>query len=193
MINFKIFINKKGLSLIEAMLALVIFIFPIFATLSTVTFLYKQTTSRHFELLAENLNNYILEDLRGRIFYINNNLNPKLSLYGAYESLPNTKYVPNPFFSGADLKMKYKENIIVDENNPYFDFNFLRPDGTLINLKNFYKAFTFDLYITKYPEDFTNQDNIYETIYKIDLVVKWNEGIRERLMKSSTEVSYHEP
>jgi hypothetical protein len=193
MINFKIFINKKGLTLIEVMIALVIFIFPIFATLSTVTFLYKQTTSRHFELLAENLNNYILEDLRGRKFFINNNLNSKLSLNGAYENLPNTKYVPNPFFSGADLKMKYQENMIVDENNPYFDFDFLRPDGTLINLKNFYKAFTFDLYITRYPVDITNPDSIYEIIYKIDLVVKWNEGIRDRLIKSSTEVAYHEP
>jgi len=192
MINFKIFINKKGLTLIEVMIALVIFIFPIFATLSTVTFLYKQTTSRHFELLAENLNNYILEDLRGRKFY-DNNAYPKTSLNGIYIQLPHTKKVPNPFFSGADLIMKYEENMIVDENNPYFDFNFLRPDGTLINLKNFYKAFTFDLYITEYPEDFTNRDNIYEMIYKIDLVVKWNEGIRERLMKSSTEVSYHEP
>jgi len=192
MINFKIFINKKGLTLIEVMIALVIFILPIFATLSTVTFLYKQTTSRNLELLAENLSNYILEDLRGRNFY-DNNVYPKTSLNGIYIKLPHTKKVPNPFFSGADLTMKYEENMIVDENNPYFDFNFLRPDGTLINLKNFYKAFTFDLYITEYPEDFTNPNNIYEMIYKIDLVVKWNEGIRERLMKSSTEVSYHEP
>jgi len=192
MINFKIFINKKGLTLIEVMIALVIFIFPIFATLSTVTFLYKQTTSHHFELLAENLNNYILEDLRGRKFF-DASQPPKSSLNGIYINLPSSQQVPNPFFSGAEVTMRYKENMIVDENNPYFDFNFLRPDGTLINLKNFYKAFTFDLYITRYPVDITNPDSIYEMIYKIDLVVKWNEGIRERLMKSSTEVSYHEP
>ncbi|HPP05681.1 MAG TPA: prepilin-type N-terminal cleavage/methylation domain-containing protein, partial [Spirochaetota bacterium] len=63
--TFKLFENKKGLTLIEAMIAIVILVFPIMATLSSVSFLYKQTNSRNLELLAENLNNYILEDLRG--------------------------------------------------------------------------------------------------------------------------------
>jgi len=190
MINFKIFINKKGLTLIEVMIALVIFIFPIFATLSTVTFLYKQTTSRHFELLAENLNNYILEDLRGRNFYCSTGCDPKKDLSYLYLNLPNTKDVPNPFFEGSTVVMRYKENLIVSNDSSYFDFSFKKSDESSVNISNFYNAFKFDLYITQYPVDITNP---YEVIYKIDLVVKWKEGKRDRLMKSSTEVSYHEP
>ncbi|MCX8095755.1 MAG: prepilin-type N-terminal cleavage/methylation domain-containing protein [Caldisericia bacterium] len=202
---FKIFKQKKGLTLIEVMIALVIFIFPIFATLSTVTFLYRQTNSRHLELLAENLSNYILEDLRGRKFYyqirdsngniIYNDPNAtfKNNLQRLYEGLPKNRPVPNPFYQGSTLLMRYEENLSINENNLYFDFEFRTSDNNIINIKNFYRAFSFDLYITRYPMDILRIDDIYETIYKIDLVIKWKEGTRDRLLKSSTEVSYHEP
>lgn len=202
---FNIFRSKKGLTLIEVMIALTIFVFPIMATLSTVSFLYKQTNSRHLELLAENLSNYILEDLRGRKFYyqIKNenggviytdpNATFKNNLQMLYIALPNSQSVPNPFYEGAELIMKYAENLTVSEINPYFDFEFRKNNNTLINITNFYKSFKFDVYITQYPLEITNVNDIYKMIYKIDLVVKWTEGNRDRLYKTSTEVSYHEP
>lgn len=189
--------SKKGLTLIEVLIALVIFVFPIMATLSTVSFLYKQTNSRHLELLAENLSNYILEDLRGRKFYYLNeqsgDVTFKNNLQRLYEGLQNSQSVPNPFFQGSDVIMKYQENLTVNENNQYFDFEFIKSNNQVINIENFYKVFNFDLYLTRYPMNILRIDDIYETIYKIDLVIKWKEGTRERLLKSSTEVSYHDP
>jgi len=191
--TFKLFVNKKGLTLIEAMIAIVILVFPIMATLSSVSFLYKQTNSRNLELLAENLNNYILEDLRGRKFF-DSNYDPYKSLNGIFEHLqPYPDPVPNPFFEGAELEMRYAENLTVSSDNLYFDFSFKKSDGNDINLSKFYNAFKFDVYITRYPLNIENPDNIYETIYKLDLILKWNEGKRERILKSSTEIAYHEP
>lgn len=202
---YNIFRSKKGLTLIEVLIALVIFVFPIMATLSTVAFLYKQTNSRHLELLAENLSNYILEDLRGRKFYYqikdeNGNIiyndttaTPKNNLQMLYDGLQKSENVPSPFYQGSNVIMKYDENLTVDENNSYFDFEFKLSENQIVNIKKFYNAFKFDLFITRYPMNILKIDDVYETIYKIDLVIKWKEGTRERLLKSSTKVSYHDP
>ena len=190
MLLLKKLLNKKGLTLIETLIALLILIFPIFATLSSVIILHQQTNSRNLELLAENLSNYILEDLRGRKFYCATGCNPLTSLSYLYDNLISEQEVPNPFYPGSQVIMRYDENISVNSSNNYIDFNFLKSDGVSINIENFYKTFKFDLYITQYPLDIINPN---EVIYKIDLVVKWKEGKRDRLLKSSTEVAYHEP
>ncbi len=190
---FNLFKNKKGLTLIEAMIALVILVFPIMATLSSVSFLYKQTNSRNLELLAENLSNYILEDLRGRKFYCESSCDPKKDLSYLCLALPKSLEGDNPFFPGSSVIIRYDENLTVSPDNPYFDFSFQKPDGNFINLSKFYNAFKFDIYITKYPLDISEPEDVYETIYKVDFVINWKDGKRDRLLKSSTEIAYHEP
>ncbi len=210
---FNLFKNKKGLTLIEAMIALVILVFPIMATLSSVSFLYKQTNSRNLELLAENLSNYILEDLRGRKFYYisGETVTVKDNLQFLYENLPN-KYGPltDPFGSEGDRYTRYsymKElhdisdpyyvSDSIDDNdievsNPYIDFDF-----TGVDLSKFYNAYHFELYITRYingdiSEPASSYDP-YKFLYKIDLKIYWKEGKRNRLLKNSTEVTFHDP
>jgi len=190
--TFKLFKNKKGLTLIEAMIAIVILVFPIMATLSSVSFLYKQTNSRNLELLAENLSNYILEDLRGRKFYYysgDTNVDKTNNLQFLYENLPASEKFPDPgganpppdpFGSRGDRIMKYScvnddvvDTSIYDENNPSYDYPYV--DFPSVEARKFYNTFKIEIYITRYiaadmSEPVENYDP-YKFLYKIDLVL----------------------
>jgi len=191
--TFKLFKNKKGLTLIEAMIAIVILVFPIMATLSSVSFLYKQTNSRNLELLAENLSNYILEDLRGRKFYYysgDTNVDKTNNLQFLYENLPASEKFPDPgganpppdpFGSRGDRIMKYScvnddvvDTSIYDENNPSYDYPYITFPS--VEARKFYNTFKVELYITRYinannvDEPVENIDP-YKFIYKIDIVL----------------------
>jgi len=188
---FKLFKNKKGLTLIEAMIAIVILVFPIMATLSSVSFLYKQTNSRNLELLAENLSNYILEDLRGRKFCYSGegNENQTNNLEVLYEVLPCSEVFedkdegyppPDPFGSRGNRIMKYScinddevDTSIYDKNNPSDDYPYVTFPS--IEARKFYNTFQVEIYITRYidadmSEPIENYDP-YKFIYKIDLVL----------------------
>ena len=220
MINFKIFINKKGLSLIEAMLAIVILVFPIFATISTITFLYNQTHRRNLELLADNLANYILEDLRGRKFYYytgEENVDKTNNLQRLYEELPQTYELPNgsdPFGYPGTRYMKYScindtiyDTSIYDENNPSYTYPYVVFPST--DARKFYNTFKVELYITRFINANVNepieQITPYKFIYKIDVVLLIEDpqssytNLRgtvqgwKRFTVASTEVTYHDP
>lgn len=217
---FNLFKNKKGISLIEAMLAIVIFIFPIFATLSTITFLYKQTHNRNLELLAENLSNYILEDLRGRKFYYypSENLGDepqKTNLQYLYEYLPQSQGgIVDPYGSIGERIMKYScindsiyDTSIYDENNPDYDYPYV--EFPSIEARKFYNTFKVELYITRFINADVNEpvENIdpYKFIYKIDVVLliedpkssytnlKGTVQGWKKFTVASTEVTFHDP
>lgn len=214
---FNIFRNKKGLSLIEAMLAIVIFVFPIFATISTVTFLYKQTHNRNLELLAENLSNYILEDLRGRKFYYypDEYVNIKNNLQFLYENLPQSQGgIVDPYGSIGERIMNYScindsvyDTSIYNENNPDYDYPYV--EFPSIEARKFYNTFKVELYITRFinadvDEPIENVDP-FKFIYKIDVVLliedpkssytnlKGTVQGWKRFTVASTEVTYHDP
>lgn len=218
MIRFNFFRNKKGLSLIEAMLAIVILVFPIFATISTITFLYTQTHRRNLELLSENLSNYILEDLRGRKFYYysgEENVTIKNNLQFLYENLPQSQSgIPDPYGSIGDRIMKYScindmvyDTSIYDENNPTYTFPYVEfpSDDSRI----FYNTFKVELYITRFINADVNEpiENVdpYKFIYKIDVVLLVEDpkssytNLRgtvqgwKKFTVASTEVTYHDP
>lgn len=216
--TFKLFKNKKGLTLIEAMLAIVIFVFPIFATLSTITFLYTQTNRRNLELLSENLSNFILEDLRGRKFYYTSGetVTVKDNLQYLYEYLPQSEDgLTDPFGSEGERIMKYScindyvnDTSIYDENNPSYDYPYITFPS--VEARKFYNTFKVELYITRYinanvdDEPVENVDP-YKFIYKIDVVLliedpndsytnlKGTVQGWKRFTVASTEVTYHEP
>lgn len=216
--KFNFFRNKKGLSLIEAMLAIVVLVFPIFATISTITFLYTQTHRRNLELLAENLSNYILEDLRGRKFYYysgEENVTIKNNLQFLYENLPQSQSgIPDPYGSIGDRIMKYScindwvyDTSIYDENNPSYTYPYVEfpSDDSRI----FYNTFKVELYITRFINADVNEpiENIdpYKFIYKIDVVLLIEDpkssytNLRgtvqgwKKFTVASTEVTYHDP
>lgn len=220
MINFKLFISKKGLSLIEAMLAIVILVFPIFATISTITFLYNQTHRRNLELLADNLANYILEDLRGRRFYYNEGDTVKLTdnLQFLYElGLPQSYELPDgsdPFGYPGTRIMKYScindtifDTSIYDESDPSYTFPYVVFPST--DARKFYNTFKVELYITRFINADVNepieQVTPYKYIYKIDVVLliedpkssytnlKGTVQGWKRFTVASTEVTYHDP
>ncbi|MGB9749959.1 MAG: type IV pilus modification PilV family protein [Caldisericia bacterium] len=215
---FNIFRSKKGLSLIEAMLAIVIFVFPIFATISTVTFLYKQTHNRNLELLSENLSNYILEDLRGRRFYYyigEENVTIRNNLQFLYENLPQSQGgIPDPYGSIGDRIMKYScindtvyDTSIYDENNQSYDYPYVQFPS--IDSRKFYNTFKVELYITRFINADVNEpiENVdpFKLIYKIDVVLliedpnssytnlKGTVQGWKRFTVASTEVTYHDP
>ncbi|HQN49371.1 MAG TPA: prepilin-type N-terminal cleavage/methylation domain-containing protein, partial [Caldisericia bacterium] len=189
--TFKLFKNKKGLTLIEAMLAIVIFVFPIFATLSTITFLYKQTNDRNLELLSENLSNFILEDLRGRKFYYTSGetVTVKNNLQFLYEHLPQSKVFedkgegyppPDPFGSRGNRIMKYScinddvnDTSIYDENNPSYVYPYITFPS--VEARKFYNTFKVEIYITRYVDADVDEPidigDPYKYIYKIDIVL----------------------
>ncbi|HQL67505.1 MAG TPA: prepilin-type N-terminal cleavage/methylation domain-containing protein [Caldisericia bacterium] len=191
--TFKLFKNKKGLTLIEAMLAIVIFVFPIFATLSTITFLYKQTNNRNLELLSENLSNFILEDLRGRNFYYYKcppedqkclelqNVNIYNNLQFLYECLPQDKGgLSDPYGSIGERIMKYScinDNVndtsIYDENNPSYVYPYITFPS--VEARKFYNTFKVEIYITRYVNADVDEPidigDPYKYIYKIDIVL----------------------
>ena len=190
--TFKLFKNKKGITLIEAMLAIVIFVFPIFAIFSTITFLYKQTNNRNLELLSENLSNFILEDLRGRKFYFYKcpegqecpeleNINEKNNLQFLYEYLPQSEDIlSDPYGSIGKRIMKYScvnDNVndtsIYDENNPSYVYPYITFPS--VEARKFYNTFKVEIYITRYINADVDEpvENIdpYKYIYKIDIVL----------------------
>lgn len=212
------FRNKKGLSLIEAMLAIVVLIFPIFATISTITFLYTQTHRRNLELLAENLSNYILEDLRGRKFYYypgDENVTVKNNLQFLYESLPQSKNgIPDPYGSIGDRIMKYScindwvyDTSLYEENNPSYTYPYVEfpSDDSRI----FYNTFKIELYITRFINADVNEPiesvEPLKFIYKIDVILLIEDpkssytNLRgtvqgwKNFTVASTEVTYHDP
>lgn len=216
--TFIFFRNKKGLSLIEAMLAIVILVFPIFAAISTITFLYTQTHRRNLELLAENLSNYILEDLRGRKFYYysgEENVTVKNNLQFLYENLPQSQSgIPDPYGSIGDRIMKYScindwvyDTSIYDKNNPSYTYPYVEfpSDDSRI----FYNTFKVELYITRFINADVNEpiENVepFKFIYKIDIVLLVEDpkssytNLRgtvqgwKRFTVASTEVTYHDP
>ncbi len=221
--TFKQFKNKKGLTLIEAMLAIVIFVFPIFATLSTITFLYKQTNNRNLELLSENLSNFILEDLRGRKFYYYEcpvgqecpDVNVKNNLQCLYDYLPQSEDgLTDPFGSIGERIMKYScindyvnDTSIYDENNPSYVYPYITFPS--VEARKFYNTFKVEIYITRYINADVDEpvENIdpYKYIYKIDIVLliedpkssytnlKGTVQGWKRFTVASTEVTYHEP
>lgn len=216
--RFNFFRNKKALSLIEAMLAIVVLVFPIFATISTITFLYTQTHRRNLELLAENLSNYILEDLRGRKFYYysgEENVTIKNNLQFLYENLPQSQSgIPDPYGSIGDRIMKYScindsvyDTSIYDENNPLYTFPYVEfpSDDSRI----FYNTFKVELYITRFINANVDEpiENVepFKFIYKIDVVLLVEDpkssytNLRgtvqgwKKFTVASTEVTYHDP
>lgn len=214
--NFSL--NKKGITLIEAILSIVIFVFPIFATLSTVTFLYKQTHNRNLELLAENLCNYILEDLRGRKFYYyqgEEGVTIKNNLQFLYESLPQSQGgIPDPYGSFGERIMKYScindtiyDTAIYNENDPLYIYPYVAFPSN--DSRKFYKIFNVELYITRFINADVNEpiENVdpYKFIYKIDIVLLIEDPKGsytnligtvqgwKRFTVASTEVTYHDP
>ncbi|MEM2929069.1 MAG: hypothetical protein QXP60_08910 [Nitrososphaerota archaeon] len=213
-------INKKGISLIEAILAIVILVFPIFATISTITFLKTQIHRRNLELLAENLTNYILEDLRGRRFYYypnEENVFVSNNLQKLYEELPQSFILPNgsdPFGYPGERIMKYScindwkyDTTIYNENNPSYTYPYV--DFPSDDSRKFYNTFKVELYITRFINADVNEpiENIdpYKYIYKIDVVLLIEDpkssytNLRgtvqgwKRFTVASTEVTFHEP
>ncbi|MEM4221197.1 MAG: hypothetical protein QW068_01950 [Thermoplasmata archaeon] len=223
LIKEKIFnnkLNKKGISLIEAILAIVILVFPIFATISTITFLKTQIHRRNLELLAENLTNYILEDLRGRRFYYypnEENVFVSNNLQKLYEELPQSFILPNgsdPFGYPGERIMKYScindwkyDTAIYNENNPSYTYPYV--DFPSDDSRKFYNTFKVELYITRFINADVNEpiENIdpYKYIYKIDVVLLIEDpkssytNLRgtvqgwKRFTVASTEVTFHEP
>ncbi len=218
--NFKIFRNKKGLTLIEAMLAIVIFVFPIFATISTITFLYTQTHRRNLELLAENLSNYILEDLRGRKFYYvpgDDNVNIKNNLQYLYENLPQEHILPDgsdPFGYPGTRIMKYScindsiyDTSIYNEYDPNYEYPYIYFPS--VESRKFYKTFKVELYITRFINANVNEPieriDPYKYIYKIDVILliedpkssytnlKGTVQGWKKFTVASTEVTFHDP
>jgi len=201
--TFKLFKNKKGLTLIEAMLAIVIFVFPIF---------------------AENLSNFILEDLRGRKFYYYEcpvgqecpDVNVKNNLQCLYDYLPQSEDgLTDPFGSIGERIMKYScindyvnDTSIYDENNPSYDYPYITFPS--VEARKFYNTFKVELYITRYinannvDEPVENIDP-YKFIYKIDIVLLIEDPKNsytnlkgtvqgwKRFTVASTEVTYHDP
>ncbi|MDI6861114.1 MAG: hypothetical protein QMD25_03745 [Caldisericia bacterium] len=220
MIIFKLFRNKKGITLIEAILAIVIFVFPIFATLSTITFLYQQTRNRNLELLAENLCNYILEDLRGRKFYYYEGevgVTEQNNLQRLYEVLPQEEILPDgsdPFGYPGERIMKYScindtiyDTAIYNENNPSYTYPYVIFPSD--DSRKFYNIFKVELYITRFINANVNEpiENVdpYKFIYKIDVVLLIEDPKSsytnlkgtvygwKRFTVASTEVTYHDP
>ncbi len=219
MIKYIININKKGISLIETILAIVILVFPIFATLSTVSFLKNQIHKRNLELLAENLTNYILEDLRGRKFYYypGENVNEKNNLQRLYEILPQSFILPNgsdPFGYPGERIMKYScvndwnsDTEIYDKNNPSYIYPYVEFPSD--DSRKFYNTFKVELYLTRFINAEVDEPiesiDPYKFIYKIDVVLLIEDpkssytniigtvqGLR-RFTVASTQVTYHEP
>lgn len=219
MVNYIINIDKKGISLIEAILAIVILVFPVFATLSTVTFLKNQIHKRNLELLAENLTNYILEDLRGRRFYYfpGDDVNEKNNLQRLYEILPQSFILPNgsdPFGYPGERIMKYScvndlisDTEIYDKNNPSYTYPYVEFPSD--DSRKFYNTFKVELYLTRFINADVNEPiesiDPYKFIYKIDVVLLIEDpkssytnilgtvqGLR-RFTVASTQVTYHEP
>ena len=206
---FSLFKNKKGFTLIEALVALVILVFPIMATLGAVVNLYSQTHKRQLELLAENLSTYILEDLRGRTFYLTPDATAKDNLEYLYNSLPQSEDVVDPW-NGGTRQMKYSsitdsvyDTAIYNPNNPsyeypYVDFNFSSL-GSYGDVAKFYKDFKVEIYLTRYVADEAPgpEDDPYKFLYKADVKIyvrdpKAPNGWRQ-FKTASTEITYHDP
>jgi len=204
-----LFKNKRGFTLIEALVAIVILVFPIMATLGAVVSLYRQSHKRQLELLADNLSTYILEDLRGRTFYLTPDATEKDNLEYLYNSLPHSEDVIDPW-NGGTRQTKYSSILdndhtttIYNPNNPseeypYVDFNFSSL-GSYGSLAKFYKDFKVEIYLTKYIADEAPgpEDDPYKFLYKADIKIyvrdpKTPNGWRQ-FKTASTEITYHEP
>ena len=210
---FSIFKNKEAFTLIEALVALVILVFPIMATLGAVVTLYRQTHKRQLDLLAENLSTYILEDLRGRTFYLTPDATEKDNLEYLYNSLPQSEDVIDPW-NGGTRQMKYSsitdsvyDTAIYNPNDPsyeypYVDFNFSSPDSNIDSyddVAKFYKDFKVEIYLTRYVADEAPgpEDKPYKYLYKADVKIyvrdpKAPNGWRQ-FKTASTEITYHDP
>lgn len=206
---FNIFKNRNGFTLIEALVAMVILIFPIMATLGAVVNLYRQSHRRQLELLAENLATYILEDLRGRTFYLTEDATEKDNLEYLYNSLPQSKDVIDPW-NGGTRQTKYSsitdsvyDTAIYNPNDPsyefpYVDFNFSSL-GSYETVAKFYKDFKVEIYLTRYVADETPgpEDDPFKFLYKADIKIyirdpKVSGGWRQ-FKTASTEITYHDP
>jgi len=204
-----LFKNKRGFTLIEALVAIVILVFPIMATLGAVASLYRQSHKRQLELLADNLSTYILEDLRGRTFYLTPDATEKDNLEYLYNSLPQSENVTDPW-NGGTRQMKYSsiadgvyDTAIYNPSDPsyeypYVDFNFSSL-GSYGSVAKFYKDFKVEIYLTRYVADEAPgpEDDPYKFLYKADIKIyirdpKSPNGWRQ-FKTASTEITYHEP
>ena len=205
--------NKEGFTLIEAVVAIVILVFPIMATLGAVVGLYRQSHKRQLELLADNLSTYILEDLRGRTFYLTQDATEKDNLEYLYKSLPQSRDVIDPW-NGGTRQTKYSsitdgvyDTAIYNPSNPdyeypYVDFNFSSPGSNIDSyddVAKFYKDFKVEIYLTRYVADEAPgpEDDPYKFLYKADIKIyirdpKAPNGWRQ-FKTASTEITYHEP
>lgn len=206
---FSLFKNKKGFTLIEAFVAILILVFPVMATLGAIVNLYRQSQRRQLELLADNLSTYILEDLRGRTFYLTQGATVKDNLECLYDSLPQSEDVVDPWNGGirqtrfSSIVDNVYDTAIYNPNDstyefPYVDFNF--PSlGSYNEVAKFYNDFKVEIYITRYVADETPgpEDDPYKFLYKVDIKIyirdpKASNGWRQ-FKTASTEITYHDP
>ncbi len=209
-----LFKNKRGFGIVEALIAIFIFIIPVTASLTSVVVFYRNTHSRQMESIARNLSEYLIEDLRMREFYrdpTEDDFVKSLCLNGFFYEFSgdSSHYIP----PGEERDVKWgthsltisvndtEEGVYIqyDPDNSSLDerYNKVTSDNELFDFTvasdlSLYTNFRFVYFIKREPVN-PSEDDKPQTKYTVRLRVIWNDGRRERFLEKIIVVAYHEP